>query len=283
MTGLPLPAPLVAPHVDVRDLDGFMLNVERLMASELVALSSHEVVAACLFLWCRAWKQMPAASLPDDDRVIAAYSRLPAARYRKLQTEILRGFIKCSDGRLYHRVLAEEATRAFARKTTYITRREKDAERLRKWREAQTQGTAETPSETTQDTQSETRFVAEDTVRYDTVRKEEEGESRERATPPPVPAEKPKPAPKRGRPSKEQVPWPADFELTPALRDYAEKHGFDGEWLFEKFHNKALAVGWQYRDWPAAFRTFAQNERTYTPAGRSNGAHQAQAWRPPDV
>ena len=172
-----LPAPLVGPDVDVRDLDGFMLNVERLMASELVALSSHEVVAACLFLWCRAWKQMPAASLPDDDRVIAAYSRLSQARYRKLKTELLRGFMKCSDGRLYHRVLAEEATRAFTRKASYIARREKDAERLRQWREKQVGGgpgmADETPHETTQNTQSETRCVAEDTVRYDTVLKEE--------------------------------------------------------------------------------------------------------------
>jgi len=32
-----LPAPLVAPDCDCSDLDSFMLNVERLMASELVA------------------------------------------------------------------------------------------------------------------------------------------------------------------------------------------------------------------------------------------------------
>ena len=286
-----LPAPLVTADVDVRDLDGFMLNVERLMASELVALSSHEVVAACLFLWCRAWKQMPAASLPDDDRVVAAYSRLPPARFRKLKPEILRGFVKCSDGRLYHRVLAEEATRAFARKTTYLTRREKDAERLRKWREGQAQGTAETTcdtlpethGETASETQFETRFVAEDTIRYGTVHKEEERESRERATTPPVLVDKPKQAAKRGRSSTSQCPWPSDFALTAALREYATKHGFDPDWLFEKFHNKAISKGWEYRDWPAAFRTFAQNEQSYTPVGRSNGAHRDQTWRPPDV
>lgn len=298
MTNGSLPPPFVAPDVDVRDLDGFMLNVERLMASELVALSSHEVVAACVFLWCRAWKQMPAASLPDDDRVIAAYSRLPAARYRKLKVEILRGFVKCSDGRLYHRVLGEEATRAFGRKTTYMNRRDKDAERLRQWRLKQAETTGETQADTTPETSSETsletRFVAEDTVRYDTVRKIEEGESRERATFPSKLVDgksetisnsepKPKATTKRGRSSKGLVPWPPDFELTAGLREYAQKHGFDADWLFEKFHNKALAVGWQYRDWPAAFRTFAQNERTYTPQGRPNGAHQAQAWRPPDV
>lgn len=168
-----LPTPLVAADLDVRDLDGFMLNVERLMASELVALSSHEVVAAALFLWCRAWKQLPAASLPDDDRVIAAFSRLPLPRYRKLKAEVLRGFVKCSDGRLYHRTLAGEAVAAFARKRIYLDRREKDAERLKQWRLKHARNGNETTAETEDETQVETRFVREgqdDTVRYDTVR-----------------------------------------------------------------------------------------------------------------
>lgn len=148
-----LPEPLVPVNCDCTDLDGFMLNVERLMASELVALSSHEVVAACLFVWCRAWKQKPAASLPDDDRVIAAFARLPLARFRKLKSEVLRGFVKCSDGRLYHRFLATEAATAFARKVAFRHKRAGDAERLRKWRTSQ--------RETSDETQYETRFVAE--------------------------------------------------------------------------------------------------------------------------
>jgi uncharacterized protein YdaU (DUF1376 family) len=143
--------PLTSPDCDCTDLDSFMLNVERLMASELVALSSHEVISAALFLWCRAWKQLPAASLPDDDRVLAAYARLPAKRFSRLKDEILRGFVKCSDGRLYHRVLAVEAMRAFAKKKAFQTKRATDAERLRKWRE------------THKETRDETRFVPEGT------------------------------------------------------------------------------------------------------------------------
>ena len=156
-----LPAPLVPADCDCTDLDGFMLNVERLMASELVALSSHEVVAAALFLWCRAWKQRPAASLPNDERVMAAFARLPLPRFRKLRDEVLRGFVLCSDGRLYHRVLAKEALRAFERKAAFRRKRETDAERLRKWRSSQTETRSETVAETRFETQSETRFVAE--------------------------------------------------------------------------------------------------------------------------
>ena len=148
-----LPPPLVPPECDCTDLDGFMLNVERLMASELVALSTHEVVGAALFLWCRAWKQRPAASLPDDERVLAAYSRLPLPRFRRLREEAMRGFVKCSDGRLYHRVLAVEALKAYEKKLVFQNKRNGDAERLRKWRKSR--------AETQHETKDETHFVAE--------------------------------------------------------------------------------------------------------------------------
>lgn len=156
-----IPDPLVSPDCDCTDLDGFMLNVEKLMASELVALASHEAVAAALFLWCRAWKQKPAASLPDDDKVIASFARLPLARFRKLKDHILRNFVKCSDGRLYHTTLAVEAMRAWQKKKTFQDKREKDAERLRKWRASQSETRDEMHFETEYETGNETRFVAE--------------------------------------------------------------------------------------------------------------------------
>lgn len=155
--------PPIPADTDVRDLDGFMLNVERLMASELVALSSHEVVAASLFLWCRAWKQLPAASLPDDERVIAAFARLPLPRFRKLRPEVMRGFVLCSDGRWYHKVLAVEAARAHGRKKRFNAKRETDAERLRKWRESHRETPPETHGETRNEMHVETRFVQEGT------------------------------------------------------------------------------------------------------------------------
>jgi uncharacterized protein YdaU (DUF1376 family) len=117
-----LPPPLVAAEIDLRDMDGFMLNVERLMASELWALSTPEEFKAALALWCRAWKQLPAASLPDDPRVLAAFAGVSAARWRKLAPVAMRGFVLCADGRHYHRVLAEDARRAWERKLAFRAR-----------------------------------------------------------------------------------------------------------------------------------------------------------------
>jgi len=46
----------------------------------------------------------------------------------------LRGFVRCADGRLYHRVLCLDVARAWGRRQQYVERRERDAERLRNWR-----------------------------------------------------------------------------------------------------------------------------------------------------
>lgn len=160
-----LPRPLTPEDCDCTDLDGFMLNVERLLGSELVALSSHEVIGAALLLWSRSWKQRPAASLPDDDKVNAAFARMAVPRFRKLKEEILRGFVLCSDGRLYHKVLAIEAVKAFGKKQAFRKKREADAERLRRWRHGRGETVDETYDETTGETRvsghSETHFVAE--------------------------------------------------------------------------------------------------------------------------
>lgn len=107
-----LPEPLVSPEVDLAKLDGFMLDTVRLLGSELVALSTGDEFKAAVLLWCRAWKQRPACSLPDDDRVLASFAQVTAAKWKKIRPMALRGFVKCSDGRLYHGVLAADAVRA---------------------------------------------------------------------------------------------------------------------------------------------------------------------------
>lgn len=124
----PLPPPFTTPDIDVRDLDGFMMNAERLLASELVALSTGDEFKAAVRLWCRAWKQMPAASLPNDDRVLASFAGLPVKAWLKVKVMALRGFVLCEDGRLYHRVLCEDARRAFEKKTSHRLRAQAGAD-----------------------------------------------------------------------------------------------------------------------------------------------------------
>ena len=112
---LDLHAPLVPAEVDLRDFGFMPLDVLRLRDSDLMALATGDEFKAAVSLWCVAWHQVPAGSLPDDDRLLARFSGAGPA-WRKLREGALRGFVKCSDGRLYHSTIAEKAREAWASK-----------------------------------------------------------------------------------------------------------------------------------------------------------------------
>lgn len=110
-----LPEPLVPVDTDLRDFPYMPLDVVRLRDSGLSAAPDGEVFRACVLSWCVSWHQVPAASLPDDDADLAwllGYGR-DVRGWKKLRsTGALRGWIKCSDGRLYHPTVAEKALEA---------------------------------------------------------------------------------------------------------------------------------------------------------------------------
>lgn len=113
-----LPNPLTDATCDLRAFPFMPLDVVRLRDSDIAALSTAEEFRAAVLLWCASWHQVPAASLPDDDRVLAqlaGYGRV-VAEWRKVRTGALRGWVKCSDGRLYHAVVAEKARDAWTAK-----------------------------------------------------------------------------------------------------------------------------------------------------------------------
>ncbi|MGO4151486.1 DUF1376 domain-containing protein [Cupriavidus sp. YAF13] len=107
--------PLTPSDCDLRDFQFMPLDVVRLRDSDLAALEDPAACWAAVLLWCAAWHQLPAASLPDDDRVLsqlAGFGRV-VREWQKVREGALRGWIKCSDGRLYHPVVAEKAREAW--------------------------------------------------------------------------------------------------------------------------------------------------------------------------
>ncbi|OAE96749.1 hypothetical protein AYJ54_36325 [Bradyrhizobium centrolobii] len=90
------------------------LDVVRLRDSDLTVLASGEAFRAAVLLWCASWHQMPAASIPNDERILAklaGYGR-DVESWAKVRDDALHGFVECSDGRLYHPVVAEKALEA---------------------------------------------------------------------------------------------------------------------------------------------------------------------------
>lgn len=136
MTDQQLPAPPLPATVDLTDFDWMPLDVRRLRDSETASKTKPLEFRAAVLLWCAAWHQVPAASLPDDDAELAklaGYGQLPfsAREFRKVKAGALRGFAKHSDGRLYHGVIADKAITAWISKLTQ--RHVSECARVAKW------------------------------------------------------------------------------------------------------------------------------------------------------
>lgn len=134
------PKPLIEPHVDLRDFHFMPLNIIELTNSETWAMADGWQSRALINLWCRAWHQVPAGSLPDNEDLLAkwadvsGHSDATGTGWEKVRGIALRGFITCSDGRLYHERLCEKVREAWQRKEEAADKREGDRQRKKRWR-----------------------------------------------------------------------------------------------------------------------------------------------------
>lgn len=118
--------------MDLRGYDFMPLYGDRMFCSETWIAASSEGKVAALRLWWHAYaREVPAASLPDNDVLLAEYAGYGIAlkAWQKIRPTAMRGWLKCSDGRWYHEVVAEVALEAW-------DKRVKDRERKAKFRAA---------------------------------------------------------------------------------------------------------------------------------------------------
>lgn len=102
------------------------LHVARLRDSDLASEVDPEACWYAVLLWAASWHQIPAGSLPDNEAVLTKLIGLgrDVKTFRRHRAGALRGFVLCSDGRLYHPVVAEQANAAWSEKLAYRDRRE---------------------------------------------------------------------------------------------------------------------------------------------------------------
>ncbi|WP_305096461.1 DUF1376 domain-containing protein [Croceibacterium aestuarii] len=113
-----LPDPLVPSEVDLQDFPFMPLQVARLRDSDLAAEEEPETCWYAVLLWAASWHQIPAGSLPDNDTVLMRLVGLGRDKrtWNKHRKGALRGFVLCSDGRLYHKTVAEQAIESWTGK-----------------------------------------------------------------------------------------------------------------------------------------------------------------------
>ena len=125
--------PLVPAHIDLRDFPFMPLEVARLRDSSIVDEISGDEFRAAILLWCASWHQVPAGSLPTDRKQLskfAGYGRV-VTEWDKVAEGALYGWLECSDGRLYHPVIAEKAIEAWDKKAEFTNRAASRAEQAK--------------------------------------------------------------------------------------------------------------------------------------------------------
>jgi len=202
-----LPPPPVPADCDLRAFQYLPLDVVRLRDSELSAAASGDEFRAAVLLWCASWHQLPASSLPKDDRALAhlaGYGR-DLKGWSKVRDGAMRGWQEANDGRLYHRVVSEKAAEAWKARLEQRTR----TEAARAAREAKRKQGSPTTTDhaghvTTDDVSSSvTESVTDNATgsKGEGREREGKGEGRDYNTPPPpsaAPARADAPAPPGG-------------------------------------------------------------------------------------
>ena len=107
-----LPEPLTPQDCDLRSVKHIPIDVRRLRDSDFCALANGWEFKAGIMLYLASWHQVPAASLPDEDEALRVLSKV-GKHWRRSKSVALRGWINCSDGRLYHPFIAKLANDAW--------------------------------------------------------------------------------------------------------------------------------------------------------------------------
>lgn len=128
-----LPEPLTPADCDLNGLKFMPLEVARVMQSTLFGTSNGDEFKAAFALWCASWYERPAASLPNDERMLEFLSKAKA--WKKVRAMALHGWVLCSDGRLYHQTVAKAALSAWDRRVEYQDENDSKNERQKRWRD----------------------------------------------------------------------------------------------------------------------------------------------------
>ena len=126
-----LPDPFVPATLDLRDFRWMKLDLIALFNSDFNATIDDTAWRAGVTLWGKAWHQVPAGSLPNDDAMLCNLAGLgrDVKTWKKIRATALHGFKECSDGRLYHRHLCETALEAHEERERWNARKARDKAR----------------------------------------------------------------------------------------------------------------------------------------------------------
>lgn len=112
--------------IDLRGLPFMPLYIDRLQKSKawLMCKREPEFAFYLMNLWMRAWQEVPAGTIENDDDVLGDAAMCDPRRWPKIREKVLRGWIE-TEGRLSHPVVSEIAADSWEKREAYHKRTEK--------------------------------------------------------------------------------------------------------------------------------------------------------------
>ena len=264
-----LPEPMTPMEADLRGLPWMELDGIRLFRSTFWLTKSAEVRCAGLELWWESMQQTPAGSLPDDDVMLAKLAGFgrDLSQWMSHRTDVLHGWILCSDGRLYHPVIAAIVIKAWAERIKFRAYQETERERKRAYRDSlknkgdekqQDKGnnvpnlsrgtSAGNPPEIRSKTGTGTGTGTGNNIFINTEANSETSDPKSTGKKPPSA-------------KKQKTTLPPDFDISPQVQAWAESNGHTQlPARLENFRLAAERNGYQYADWDAAFKTAIRDD-----------------------
>ncbi len=86
----------------------FQFYVDDFVSDSAVDAMSNDELGIYIRLLCKAWKEEPVGTIPNDDRILANWGKTTAAGWKRAKPSILRAFQDCGDGRLHQKRMKTE-------------------------------------------------------------------------------------------------------------------------------------------------------------------------------
>jgi uncharacterized protein YdaU (DUF1376 family) len=111
MEGERPPSCVFTPMPKTNKPPAFLFYPDDFSSDGKVEVMTTEEVGAYILLLCKAWREEPVGSLPNDDRALAHWARLSEARWAEVRLRVLSAFLLGKDGRWYQKRMCQEYER----------------------------------------------------------------------------------------------------------------------------------------------------------------------------
>lgn len=281
-----LPAPPIPADADLRHFPCVSINAADLRNSDMAIEGDPADNWFCIILMMAAWHQLPAGSLPDDDAKLAYLAGMgrDLRGWKKRRKGALRGWVLCSDGRLYHPMMVEAVHEALQKsqrgrrsaETRWDLAASSFDQPIENIEKQKCDGIADAMLGTERNrTERKESSLRSDSPPVTPQAPRAEKGAGEAASVRPDPPPQPEPPPKRqSRAKAQQTRLPEGWIIPPEWRDWAWDRGMSDPEIVsesEKFFDHHRSLGSARADWLASWRKWVRNhiEWRKAPGGNS--------------